>query len=50
MSVTIASMTGFARRQGSVEDFLWAWERGDESEAWRESMGWDCVFLANLLL
>ena len=25
-SVTIASMTGFARRQGSVGDFLWAWE------------------------
>ena len=25
-SVTIASMTGFARRQGSLEDFLWAWE------------------------
>ncbi|HEY3149259.1 MAG TPA: YicC/YloC family endoribonuclease [Dongiaceae bacterium] len=26
MSVTIASMTGFARRQGSLDDFLWAWE------------------------
>src|SRR5919198_6294 len=25
-SVTIASMTGFARRQGSLDDFLWAWE------------------------
>ncbi len=24
--MTIASMTGFARRQGAVEDFLWAWE------------------------
>jgi uncharacterized protein (TIGR00255 family) len=24
--VTIASMTGFARRQGALEDFLWAWE------------------------
>jgi uncharacterized protein (TIGR00255 family) len=24
--VTIASMTGFARRQGSIGDFLWAWE------------------------
>jgi hypothetical protein len=30
--------------------FQWAWERADASEAWRESMGWDCVFLANLLL
>ena len=26
LRVTIASMTGFARRQGSLEDFLWAWE------------------------
>src|SRR5262245_57789544 len=25
-SVTIASMTGFARRQGSTDDCLWAWE------------------------
>jgi uncharacterized protein (TIGR00255 family) len=25
-SVTIASMTGFARRQGSQGEFLWAWE------------------------
>jgi uncharacterized protein (TIGR00255 family) len=24
--VTIASMTGFARRQGSSDEFLWAWE------------------------
>ena len=24
--VTIASMTGFARRQGALDDFLWAWE------------------------
>ncbi|MGH6892543.1 MAG: YicC/YloC family endoribonuclease [Dongiaceae bacterium] len=24
--MTIASMTGFARRQGSIEEFLWSWE------------------------
>jgi hypothetical protein len=30
--------------------FQWSWERADDSEAWRESMGWDCVFMANLLL
>ena len=28
----------------------WAWERADESKAWLKSMGWDCVFMANLLL
>jgi hypothetical protein len=32
----------FERRQ-------WAWERDTASEAWRHSMGWDCLFLANLL-
>jgi hypothetical protein len=30
--------------------FQWSWERADAAEAWRESMGWDCVFMANLLL
>jgi hypothetical protein len=28
----------------------WSWERADAAEAWRASMGWECVFLANLLL
>jgi len=28
----------------------WSWERDQDSEAWKESMGWDCVFMANLLL
>ena len=32
----------FQRRQ-------WAWERNTDSEAWLESMGWDCIFLANLI-
>ncbi len=34
--------TGFGKRQ-------WAWERDTAGEAWRESMGWDCLFLAQLL-
>ncbi len=29
--------------------FQWSWERSDSSEAWRESMGWECIFMANLL-
>ena len=29
--------------------FQWAWERATASEAWLESMGWDCIFMANLL-
>jgi hypothetical protein len=33
-----------------AERFQWSWERDSQEEAWRESMGWDCVFLANLLL
>lgn len=27
----------------------WTWERADSDEAWRESMGWECVFIGNLL-
>jgi hypothetical protein len=27
----------------------WAWERADDEEAWRKSMYWDCLFIANLL-
>jgi len=27
----------------------WAWEREDGENAWRESMIWDCIFMARLL-
>ena len=27
----------------------WSWERAGESQAWKNSMGWDCIFLARLL-
>ena len=33
-----------------AEQDQWAWERADEQQAWRDSMGWDCVFLADRLL
>jgi hypothetical protein len=29
--------------------FQWSWERADASEAWRESMGWECIFLHDLV-
>lgn len=29
--------------------FQWSWERDTASRAWLESMGWDCLFLDNLL-
>jgi len=29
--------------------YQWAWERDTNSEAWRESMGWDCIFMARLM-
>ena len=35
--------------QISVERFEWAWERADTAQAWRQSMLWDCVFMAGLL-
>lgn len=34
--------TDFSKRQ-------WTWERDTVESAWEESMGWDCLFLANLL-
>jgi hypothetical protein len=33
----------------SFRRFQWAWERDTASEAWRESMGWDCIFMARFL-
>lgn len=29
--------------------FQWAWEREDAESAWRNSMFWDCIFMARLL-
>jgi hypothetical protein len=29
--------------------FQWSWERQDENEAWKKSMGWDCIFMHNVL-
>jgi hypothetical protein len=29
--------------------YQWAWERDTATEAWRESMGWDCIFMARFL-
>jgi hypothetical protein len=29
--------------------YQWAWERDTANQAWRESMGWDCIFMARLL-
>lgn len=31
------------------EKVQWAWERADSDEAWRNSMLWDCIFMARLL-
>ena len=28
----------------------WAWERDDSAAAVRDTMGWDCIFLANLIV
>jgi hypothetical protein len=28
----------------------WAWERSDDGQAWLQSMDWDCIFMANLLI
>jgi hypothetical protein len=28
----------------------WAWQRDTAERAWEDSMGWDCIFMANILL
>jgi hypothetical protein len=28
----------------------WAWERSDDGQAWQQSMRWDCMFMADLLI
>ncbi|RYE56575.1 MAG: hypothetical protein EOP48_07700 [Sphingobacteriales bacterium] len=38
--------------ESSKLDFLrfqWSWERKDSEEAWRQTMGWDCIFISKLL-
>jgi hypothetical protein len=27
----------------------WSWQREDAEQAWKSSMGWECIFMANLL-
>jgi hypothetical protein len=29
--------------------YQWSWERNDANEAWKKSMGWDCIFMHNLI-
>lgn len=28
----------------------WAWQRDESEAAWNESMGWDCIFLINIMV
>jgi hypothetical protein len=30
--------------------FQWSWEREDAEKAYKDSMGWDVVFMCNMLL
>jgi hypothetical protein len=34
---------------GTHRKVQWAWERATADAAWRESMGWDCIFMVNML-
>jgi hypothetical protein len=48
-----ATLLNYCPQSGQTSEELgrqWAWERSSSEEAWRVSMGWDCVFMANLLL
>lgn len=43
---------GYCPKPGQNTDFRrfqWSWERDSDQQPWLESMGWDCVFMANLI-
>ncbi len=33
-----------------TEWYQWSWERAESDQAWKDSMGWDCIFMINNLL
>ncbi|MBY5440934.1 hypothetical protein [Rhizobium leguminosarum] len=35
---------------GKSEWNQWSWERAESGQAWKQSMGWDCIFMINNLL
>lgn len=44
----LLSICPSASRKSSYR-FQWVWERKPKAESWKESMYWECIFLANLL-
>jgi|GEM_PF-3988155 len=45
-----AIMPPAAAPPGGGTPYDWAWQRADANHTWNKSMGWDCIFMVNLLL
>ncbi|MGO4741736.1 hypothetical protein AB4099_34920 [Bosea sp. 2KB_26] len=52
MAVTSSALLSICptKEKPSERRFQWAWERTDSEQAWKQSMYWDCVFVANLIV
>lgn len=37
-------------RERPADAYQWAWQRDQREQAWVNSMGWDCIFMSNLLI
>jgi len=46
----ICSEANDHHRKGDSKHDQWTWQRPDREKAWRNSYGWDCVVMLNLLL
>lgn len=45
----IASVLDMCPKTQPSRRFQWAWERDIQEQAWLESMGWDCLFMGQVL-
>jgi endonuclease/exonuclease/phosphatase family metal-dependent hydrolase len=45
-----AALTLLSMNIQSGKGSQWSWERDSAEKAWHDSMGWDIVFLCNLLI
>lgn len=39
----------YCPREKQYDSHQWSWQRADYEQAWKASMGWECIFMANLL-
>jgi len=47
---TLAAQTVLSMNVQPGQGHQWAWERDSKEQAWHDSMGWDLLFITNLLI